>query len=180
MARIETERLQLVPATIDTLHAELVNPARLAAIARMDVSPEWPPELYDRDPIIYTLERLEAAPDEEGWWMYYFVRKATLAVDPLMLGCGGYKGPPSADGTVEIGYSIVPEERCRGYATEAARGLIHHAFEDDAVRQVIAETLPSLRASIRVLEKCGFRLAGAGSEEGVIRYELSRRQAGVV
>ena len=36
----------------------------------------------------------------------------------------------------------------------------------------MAETLPELTASIRVLEKNGFRFAGPGSEDGVIRYEL--------
>ena len=43
--------MQLIPASIETLRAELENPGALAAVARMDVSPEWPPELYDRDPI---------------------------------------------------------------------------------------------------------------------------------
>lgn len=93
-----------------------------------------------------------------------------------MIGCGGYKGPPSADGTVEIGYSIVPQHRREGYATEAAEGLIRHAFRNPSVRRVIGETLPGLVASIGVLVKCGFRYAGNGSEPGVIRYELFREE----
>jgi hypothetical protein len=39
---------------------------------------------------------------------------------------------------------------------------------------VIAETLPELTPSIRVLEKSGFVSGGEGSEEGLIRFELSR------
>ncbi len=39
---------------------------------------------------------------------------------------------------------------------------------------MIAETLPELTPSIRVLEKSGFVNIGAGSEKGVIRFEFSR------
>ena len=40
----------------------------------------------------------------------------------------------------------------------------------------LAETLPELTPSIGVLEKCGFRLIGDGSEPGVIRFELTRAE----
>jgi RimJ/RimL family protein N-acetyltransferase len=43
-----------------------------------------------------------------------------------------------------------------------------------SVRRVIAETYPALIASIGVLQKCGFRSIGDGSEPGVIRFELLR------
>jgi RimJ/RimL family protein N-acetyltransferase len=172
---IETIRLRLVPATLETLRAELDSPSHLSAVARMDVSAEWPPELYDRDPIEYTIHRLEHAPHEADWWLYYFVLKQTDGAG-IAIGCGGYKGPPSAEGTVEIGYSVVPEMRRRGFAAEAAAGLIAHAFARSTVRRVIAETLPSITPSIGVLEKCGFHFTGEGSEEGVISYELTREQ----
>ncbi|HSJ15043.1 MAG TPA: GNAT family N-acetyltransferase [Longimicrobiales bacterium] len=170
---IETARLKLIPATLEMLRAELVSPGELAAIARMDVAAEWPPELYDRDPIEFTIRRLEAAPSEAEWWLHYFVRKAEAGSREEAIGSGGYKGPP-VHGTVEIGYSIVPGYRRQGYATEAAAGLTRHAFETPEVARVVAETLPELTASIAVLERCGFRFGGAGSEIGVVRYVLDR------
>ena len=91
-----------------------------------------------------------------------------------LIGSAGYKGPPSADGSVEVGYGIVEDHRRRGYATEAAMGLVDRAFSVAEVGRVIAETLPELAGSIGVLHKCGFRLLGAGSEPGVIRFELTR------
>ena len=172
---IDTPRLMLVPATRESLRAELESPSRLAEVARMDVSGEWPPELYDRDPIEFTLRRLESAPEQKNWWLYYFLMKQPRGAG-LAIGCGGYKGPPDADATVEIGYSMVPEHRRQGYATEAATGLVEAAFAHSDVMRVIAETLPSLSASIRVLEKCGFRLTGPGSDDGIIRYELRRSE----
>jgi [ribosomal protein S5]-alanine N-acetyltransferase len=42
------------------------------------------------------------------------------------------------------------------------------------VTRVTAHTLPELRASIRVLEKCGFAFVGDGVEAGTIQFELIR------
>ncbi len=84
------------------------------------------------------------------------------------------KGKPTFDGTVEIGYSVLTEAQGLGYATEAVQGLVSWAFEHPEVLRVIAETLPELTPSIRVLEKSGFVSVAEGSEEGLIRFELSR------
>jgi [ribosomal protein S5]-alanine N-acetyltransferase len=73
-----------------------------------------------------------------------------------------------------VGYGVVRDHQRRGYASETVRGLVGHAFALPEVHRVIAETLPELTPSIGVLEKCGFRFIGEGSEPGVIRYELSR------
>ena len=90
------------------------------------------------------------------------------------MGAGGYKGPPATDGSVEIGYSILPEYQQRGFATEAVEALVTRAFENPDVTRVTAETLPDLSPSIGVLEKTGFELLGEGSEPGVIRYGRER------
>jgi [ribosomal protein S5]-alanine N-acetyltransferase len=59
-------------------------------------------------------------------------------------------------------------------------GLVARAFALPQVRRLIAETYPELTPSIGVLEKLGFAPAEeAGSEPGVVRYELPRsRYAG--
>jgi ribosomal-protein-alanine N-acetyltransferase len=108
----------------------------------------------------------------------YFIVLPRQAAQRVLIGSTGYKGPPSAEGTVEVGYSIVSDHRRRGYASEAVRGLVRHAFGVPEVRRVIAETLPELTPSIGVLRKCGFELVGEGSEPGVIRYELARTADG--
>jgi len=38
------------------------------------------------------------------------------------------------------------------------------------IRAFIAHTYPELRGSIHVLEKCGFHLAGPGTEERTLLY----------
>jgi RimJ/RimL family protein N-acetyltransferase len=171
---LKTARLELVGCTPDLLRAEGEDRGRFAELLNARVPESWPPELYDDDARRWTLQAIEDAPEEEGWWMYYLV--ADGDGDRELVGVSGYKGPPSADGTVEVGYGVLDEFRRRGYATEATRALIDRAFGVPGVRRVIAETLPQLEPSIGVMEKCGFTLEGEGSEEGVIRYTLPRER----
>jgi RimJ/RimL family protein N-acetyltransferase len=95
----------------------------------------------------------------------------------LVVGAGGYMGPPKAGGAVEIGYSIVPERRRRGYAREAVDGWLAHAFADPRVGRVLAHTLPALAPSIAVLRSAGFVFGGAGADPqapSAARYVLTR------
>jgi ribosomal-protein-alanine N-acetyltransferase len=174
---IRTERLELVPATGDLLTAALESSAALADGLAAHVPPTWPPEFLDPPALQFTLDRLVLAPDEGAWWMY-FVLLPQESGGRLLIGSAGYKGPPTADGTVEVGYGIVSDHQRRGYASEAVRGLVKRAFDLPEVRRVIAETLPELTPSIGVLRKCGFELVGEGSEPGVIRFELTRSPSG--
>ncbi|MEJ2184954.1 MAG: GNAT family N-acetyltransferase [Gemmatimonadota bacterium] len=168
-----TERLGLLPVTPETLQADLRGAAALARVLGVHVPGDWPPELYDRDAVLFTLQGLRRVPDNPNWWMYYLVRRPSEQAPATVVGCAGYKGPPEA-GTVEIGYSILRAHRERGYATEAARALVQAAFRQRDVRRVIAETMPTLGASMRVLEKCSFRRVPGASAPGIIRYELPR------
>jgi RimJ/RimL family protein N-acetyltransferase len=63
-------------------------------------------------------------------------------------------------GQTEIGYAVVPEERGKGYCTEAVRLLVGHIFGSLRVERIQASTDVRNTASIRVLEKNGFKLEG--------------------
>jgi RimJ/RimL family protein N-acetyltransferase len=78
---------------------------------------------------------------------------------------------------VEVGYSLLEAHQKNGYATEAVRALIDRAFSFNDIHTVTAQTLPYLTPSIRVLERLGFQLVGAGSEEGAIRFALEKRSS---
>ena len=169
---IRSERLELVPVTVDLLSAALEGPSALEIALHTRVPPTWPPEFLDRPALEFTRDRLIETPGDGEWWMYFVVLPA--ADERILIGSAGYKGPPTEDGTVEVGYGIVTDHRRHGYASEATRGLVARAFRLPEVRRVIAETLPELTPSIGVLRKCGFGLIGEGSEPGVIRFELTR------
>jgi RimJ/RimL family protein N-acetyltransferase len=167
---VGTSRLELVAATVELARAEIDDLPALARGLGASVAAEWPPPLNDRDSQSWTLRFLEEHLDGAGWAMWYFVRRA----DRTAVGVGGFKGLPSADGTVEIGYSVLEAQQRRGYASEAVEGLVAWAFGHPEVTRVIAETYPELVASVGVLEKTGFRFIGPGSEDRVIRFERHR------
>jgi [ribosomal protein S5]-alanine N-acetyltransferase len=91
----------------------------------------------------------------------------------LVVGSIGLFWPPN-DGVLEIGYGIVPSRRGRGYAAEATRALTDHAFTAPGVHAVHAEVEPSNPASVRVLEKAGFRLLDGVTGQGTARYGVTR------
>ena len=66
------------------------------------------------------------------------------------------------DGGAEIGYWLGVPYWGRGYATEAVRAVIDHAFGDLGHAALAAGARISNPASRRVLEKCGFQWTGVG------------------
>ena len=119
------------------------------------------------------LTKLKSAPEADPWTFGFMVLNTA---DDLVIGACGFKGPPDADGIVEIAYGIAPGCCGRGFATEVARALVAHALEDERVRDVRAHTLPEPNASTRVLVKCGFRRTGEviDPEDGLVwRWEYT-------
>lgn len=169
--RIRTPRLELVQATAAILRADLAGTAELGAAldARVPAS-GWPPGEWDADAVRWMLRVMAETPELGPWGAWYYLRRE----DRLLVGAGGYKGPPDATGTVEIGYSVVESVQRRGYASEAALGLVTQAFADPGVARVAAETLPHLEASLGVMRKLGFRPADDPSEPGVVRLAIVR------
>lgn len=168
-----TDRLDLIPATPETTRAAIADVSALGRALDARVPPSWPPELLDRPALKFTLDKLRHSPTQATWWLYFVVLRSD-SDGRVLIGSAGYKGPPADDGTVEVGYGILPEYQRRGYASEAVRALVGRAFAVPAVRRVIAETLPELTPLIGVMTKCGFSLVEERSEPGVIRYELPR------
>jgi RimJ/RimL family protein N-acetyltransferase len=156
------------------LEAELNSVDEFAGRLQCAIPESWPPELLTKAVLNFALRQLERNPKEFDWWFYYFVLNKKPSQSNVLIGGGGYKGRP-IDGVAEIGYSILPEFRRKGYASEATMGLIKNAFSKRGVTRIIAETLPDLIPSIGVLEKCGFRFVGNGSEKNVIRYEVTKK-----
>jgi RimJ/RimL family protein N-acetyltransferase len=112
------------------------------------------------------LKRLQTATEPDPWtWGFAVVDRERKAV----IGMAGFKAPPSKNRIVEIAYGITSAYEGRGYATEAAQGLIELARESGRVSIVCAHTLPANNPSKRVLEKCGFRQTYQGPP---IRWEL--------
>lgn len=61
-------------------------------------------------------------------------------------------------GDLDFGYSMRPEFRRLGYATEALRAVIEFCFTKLGVNSFFGETMPGNLASARVMEKAGMRV----------------------
>ncbi len=173
MVTLRTKRLDLVAATIEHLDAELLCPERLARLLDAVVPDGWPPGEYDRPAIEFFRSRLVENPEAQGWYTWYAVERPDHGGVARLVGAGGYIGPPTPEGATEIGSSIVPEFRGRGLATELIQALVARAFATPGVTRVLAHTRPGNVASVKLLERCGFVLAGPGSDPGTVRYVCS-------
>lgn len=99
-------------------------------------------------------------------WVSYL---AADAMSEQVVGVCAFKHEPDDKGTVEIAYFTMPPHEGRGHATEMAAALVRIAAESGVARLVVANTLPEVNASTRVLERNGFQRAGEGVDDEVGR-----------
>jgi RimJ/RimL family protein N-acetyltransferase len=62
--------------------------------------------------------------------------------------------------TAELGYILRPDAHGAGIAREAVAAVLEHGFQVRGLRRIFADTDPDNAASIRLLEKVGFRYEG--------------------
>jgi RimJ/RimL family protein N-acetyltransferase len=93
--------------------------------------------------------------------------------DGNVIGDIGFHGPPDDAGMIEIGYSVIPDRRRHGYATEAADALVEWALSQPGVHLIVAGCDPDNLPSIRTLERIGFQRSGEANTE--IRWRHGSR-----
>ena len=165
-------RLKLVDGNLELLNAALAGDGALDALLGVPVADDWAgfPEAL---PVLCA--SYAENPEGHEWGSLFFVESQAR----VLVGFGGFKGPPSPDAVVEIGYAIAPAFQGRGLATDAVAQMVRRAFEDASVRAVDAHTLGHANASTRVLEKSGFQKIGEASDpdEGLIWHWRRERSA---
>jgi [ribosomal protein S5]-alanine N-acetyltransferase len=170
---VETPRLELIAATELLVRADMEDGPLLARLVDRKVPENWPPELV-AEARPYFLEDL-TRPGNVGWSCWYVALKQGR--DPrtaFLIGTAGFKGLPSSDGTVEIGYSILPQYQGKGYASEAVSHLVRWAFMHRFVSRVTARTLPDAEISKRVLYKNGFKQVDEDARNGLLLFQIFR------
>lgn len=122
-------------------------------------------------------ERLQAAVSEEWWlgpsllrllpdlpdvmrrdpddtrWIWMLIDPAAARV----IGDIGFHSPVHARSTTEaeIGWSVIPAARGKGYTPEAVAALLASTFARTRVQRIIAQIEPANTASLRVAAKLG-------------------------
>lgn len=166
---IQTERLQLMPATAELIRLENSSPLALAPLLNAAIPPEWPPEEV-AGALEFFAEMMDAGVTGDGWGVYYWLARSGSDAPAVLVGSGGFKCKPNA-GSVEIGYGTLGKYQGRGYATEAVSALAQWALSQPGISVVVAEALPENVPSVRVLQKAGFTEVGPGEEAGTRRFE---------
>ena len=125
---------------------------------------EWPlPDLLDVLPV-----QASSSPEDERYGVWVIVERESSTV----VGDIGFFGPPDAAGVLEVGYSIVPDRRRRGYASEAASALVTWALDQPGVEKIVAACDADNAASLLTLDRVGFRQTGEA--DGHVHWERAR------
>jgi [ribosomal protein S5]-alanine N-acetyltransferase len=131
--------------------------------------------LRDRFPHPYTLKDAEQflsfAANEE--------RPSNFAIEVAGSAVGGLGFVPGSDVerfSAEVGYWLGEEVWGRGVVTEALTMFTRYAFSDLGLLRIFALPLADNAASIRVLEKAGFRVEGT-LRSSCVKFGQPRDQA---
>ena len=172
MPHLQTPRLKLIPFGLELVQAALQNRTQVARLLGCTVPDEWPSiDLGDVLPDV--LESRTHHP-EHTQWSALIIHRA----DSVLIGHIGFYGPPDPEGSVKIGYGIIPSYRGKGHATEALQAMIAWAFAQQGVGQILADCEDWNVGSVRVLEKAG--LQTTSHKHGLMFWQIIRDSGNTV
>ncbi len=166
ISKIITNRLILVPFTIELIDAAIANDKIEMKNIGFLSNNEWPEsDLIEALPFFRDLIIVNGINGFNSWLIIELTSHE-------IIGSAGFIGNPDNRGNVEIGFEIIPSKRGNGYCSEAVTGLIHWAFEHDSVKTIIAHCNFDNENSEKVLIKCGF--FKIGSIDKLNEYKFNR------
>jgi [ribosomal protein S5]-alanine N-acetyltransferase len=145
------------PALEALLDADLASARTITGVEL----PDW--FLSDEVTWLWRLRRDQIARDPAS--AHWIVRAAVSVPGDVVIGAGGFHGPPDADGMVEIGYSTDPAHRRRGYARAMVTELLRWAAAEPSAVTVRASISPTNEASLATIAGFGFTHVGEQWDE---------------
>ena len=109
-----------------------------------------------------TIGDLEKQYDNLAGGQWFFIEKK----DGVRI---GFIAHFKSKGCIAIGYTLIPNERGKGYGSEAVQLMVDYLFLSKDIVRIQAETHPYNKASTRVLDKAGF------TREGILRKSFFSR-----
>jgi RimJ/RimL family protein N-acetyltransferase len=177
---LRTDRLLLVPLADEHLELEV----------GLDADPEVLRYLTgrarSRQEVTVTHARrlaLAGTVDGLGYWMA-FRRADDEFIGLMMLPPAHGPDQPDDPAVADLGYRLVRRHWRQGFASEASRALLRHAFDTVGQRRVIAQTMAVNAGSRGVLAAVGMRHVRTyfpvwddplpGADLGEVEYEMTR------
>ncbi|UNO42972.1 GNAT family N-acetyltransferase [Streptomyces sp. MST-110588] len=161
MDDLVTERLILHPLN--------AGEAEAIVAGTPDDGARWAPE-YPMDDDVAAARRFLRHREEGNGARHLGAYEIRRREDGYAIGGADFHGPADADGSVTIGYGLVPSARGQRYAAEALRALLTYARECGVAR-VKGDADHDNVASQRVMAAAGMRLVG--EDERVKYYETA-------
>ena len=170
--------MPILPLTTERLTLRLMRPSDANTLATYRNDPDtaryqsWPlpyTPLMAADLLADQADTIDIGPD--GWLQ--------VAIDLIDLIDREHEGPATMIGDLavgleqagaiaSIGYTLAPDRRGHGYATEAAAALIEALFTHTQVHRVVATLDPQNTASERLLERLGFQREGVARQAAFV------------
>lgn len=172
-AVIASERLELPLLSLEQLDWLAAGDVRgVAAELTASISEEW---LAAASRLAaYRAHQIRERPSDAPW----LLRPILLAETREAIGYLNFHGGPDAGGMVEVGYTLLPAARGRGYALEAVRAAFDWARRVHGIRRFRASVAPDNERSLNLIRKLGFVRTGEqwDPEDGLEHvYELEVR-----
>jgi [ribosomal protein S5]-alanine N-acetyltransferase len=153
MPALVTDRLRLVPITLDAILAVLDHDkARAEAIVGAAFPSSWPSDELLVSGFPYARDAIKADPETRLWGDSLVLLKD----DPKVIGSVVFHGHP-CDGVAEVGYSIEESHRNNGYAVEATAASVDWALTQVGIEAVQATTFEWHLASLGVIRGIGMK-----------------------
>ena len=154
------------PKIAPTVELRVLSAAALRALYRLDLATAGSlvgapmPAFFETEGWLWRwrLHQIEADPRSAHWYV-----RAAVAVSPdgpIVVGHAGFHGPPDDAGMIEIGYTVVPDLRGRGYGHAIVAALVAAAAREPGVRVVRASVSPTNEASLTLIRSAGFVQVG--------------------
>jgi ribosomal-protein-alanine N-acetyltransferase len=151
---VETPRLLITPLTREQLHLYLQAGDRFEKSAGLACDGRIVVPAVQEMVTKFTIPQMAVATaDNYLFYTFWIVveKSARLIVAEL-----GFKGVPTGNREIEIGYGTMPAHQGKGFMTEAVGGMLNWAKARPDVNIMLAETDETNAASIKVLRKNNF------------------------
>ena len=126
---------------------------------------------------LHTLSDMRKQFRETAWWQEDQGRMVIAGADGEMVGAIVFFRPSPMLAGYEIGYTIFrPEDRGKGYMTEALRIFSAYLFELKPIPRLQLGMFKGNAASRKVAEKCGYQYEGTQRHGNFLRGEYRDRE----
>jgi len=165
---LHTSRLHILPLELEDYQLFIHQMDAFCTQKHLSYGGEaFSDDFYD---VLKQIETLIQTHPTDWVWMTLWL---FITFDQVIIGSACFKSAP-VDRKVEIGYGMGEKYQNKGYMTEAIEAMITWAFSTGLVDDVTAETKVGNVASIRVLEKLGFRKVKETHE--LMYWEIGKKE----